>query len=102
MSSVRRTGSVEVSSNELGTLWRMRKHGSAARCALVAWPFEWEVRVVVDGNVLYTSRCEHAKDVFSLAEEWKARLSAEGWTAVVPQVRLKATERDTSADGSGT
>jgi hypothetical protein len=58
---------------------------SSARCALMAWPEGWELRVLVDGEVLLSERCDNAEQAFQLAENWKQRMLAQGWRQVLPR-----------------
>jgi hypothetical protein len=71
--------------NDVGTLWTMRRQDYAARCALIAWPDDWELRVLVNGEVLLAERCERADEAFTLAERWKQRMLDQGWRQVLPR-----------------
>lgn len=70
--------------DDVGTLWTMRQRGSRARCALMAWSDEWELRVLIDGETLLSERCATAADAFALAKTWKQRMLEHGWLQVVP------------------
>jgi hypothetical protein len=70
--------------NDVGTLWTMRRQGLAARCALIAWPGDWELRVLVDGEILLTERCPRGNEAFALAERWRGRMLKQGWEQLVP------------------
>jgi hypothetical protein len=72
------------SSNDVGTLWTLRRSDGRARCALLSWPEDWELRVLVDGDMHLARRCPHADAAFALAERWKRQLLAEGWRQIVP------------------
>jgi hypothetical protein len=69
---------------DVGTLWTLEHEGHTARCALFAWKTTWEVRVLVDREVLLTQHCDRTDQTFSLAEQWKRRLLTDGWRQVVP------------------
>jgi hypothetical protein len=69
---------------DVGTLWTLRQQGHTARCALLAWRSSWELRVLVDREILLTERCERGTETFALAERWKRRLLGQGWEQVVP------------------
>jgi hypothetical protein len=69
---------------DAGTLWTMRQSDKRARCALLAWPAEWELRIVVDGRTLQSQRCPRGADAFALAERWKERMVEHDWTPIVP------------------
>ena len=71
-------------SNDVGTLWTMRRLGFHARCALIALPSEWELRIVVDGEELLSERCPRGAEAFRLADQWRARMIQQGWTQVKP------------------
>jgi hypothetical protein len=69
---------------DAGTLWTMRHFDQRARCALLAWPSEWELRVIVDGRTLLSQRCPRGSEAFELAETWRQRMVAQHWTQIVP------------------
>jgi hypothetical protein len=76
-------GSRQVTPNDVGTLWTMRRVGHRARCALMAWPQGgWELRVVVDGGIVHAERCPRGHEAFALADEWKDHMLAQGWHQV--------------------
>ena len=70
--------------NDVGTLWTMRRLGCLARCALMAWPADWELRVLVDGEILLAERCPRGAEAFALADEWRSRMLDQGWLQIVP------------------
>lgn len=72
------------SRNDVGTLWTMRRGDHSARCALMERIGGWELRVVIDGEVLLSERCPRGNAAFALAELWKLRMSDDGWRQVVP------------------
>ncbi len=69
---------------DAGTLWTMRHLDQRARCALLAWPAEWELRVIVDGRTLLSQRCPRGAEAFELAETWRRRMVEQHWTQIVP------------------
>ena len=69
---------------DVGTLWSMRRNGRSARCALIAWPGTFELRVLVDGQSMLTERCDGAAEAFTLAAAWKRRMTDKGWHQVTP------------------
>jgi hypothetical protein len=91
--------------DDVGTLWTMRRPGRQARCALFARPGSWELRILIDGDVLLAERCPRGNDAFALAARWKDRMLAQGWEQVVPNstrpcpraVSRRATPRPSSA-----
>ena len=70
--------------NDVGTLWTMRRLGCVARCALMAWPADWELRVLVDGDTLLSERCPRGAEAFALADKWRSRMLDQGWLQIVP------------------
>jgi hypothetical protein len=84
---MRRTprASREDTPNDVGTLWTMQRWGTRARCALMAWPEGWELRVLVDGEPLLEERCARADEAFALADTWKHRMREQGWQQIVPR-----------------
>lgn len=65
--------------HDVGTLWTLRRATLAARCALIAWPEGWEVRVLIDGDIRKTERCDRGDGAFALAARWKRRMLERGW-----------------------
>jgi hypothetical protein len=79
---------------DVGTLWTMRRLGCMARCALMAWPTDWELRVLVDGDILLSERSPRGAEAFALADEWRYRMLDQGWLQIVPaSERRKQTVR---------
>jgi len=52
---------------------------SSARCVLLAMPIGLEVRVLMDGSILRTERCERHDQAFALAARWCDRMMDRGW-----------------------
>jgi hypothetical protein len=71
---------------DVGTLWMMRRSDHVVRCALLAWPVDWELRVVVDGLTLLSERCPRGAEAFQLGERWRGRMIDQGWQQIVPAV----------------
>jgi hypothetical protein len=65
----------------------MERAKSRARCALFAWPSHWEVRVLVDGQMVRSEDCRRGAEGFAVAEGLKNRMFDEGWTQIVPPGR---------------
>lgn len=70
--------------NDVGTLWIMRRSDHSARCALMERLGDWELRVVINGDMLLSERCPRGNAAFALAEQWKRRMLDDGWRQVVP------------------
>jgi hypothetical protein len=71
--------------SDVGTLWTMRRLDHYARCAVMAWPGEWELRVIVDGDTLLAERSPRGAEAFALADQWKRRMLNRGWHQVTPR-----------------
>ena len=69
---------------DTGTMWTMRHFDQRARCALLVWPAEWELRVIVDGQTLLSQRCPRGSEAFALADTWRRRMVEQDWTPIVP------------------
>lgn len=70
--------------HDVGTLWTMRRSGHSARCALITRRGRWELRVLIDRDLLLADRCDGPADAFSVAERWKEQMLLDGWLQVVP------------------
>ncbi|HEY2852436.1 MAG TPA: hypothetical protein VGJ18_06290 [Gemmatimonadaceae bacterium] len=80
----RKASPLEGTPYDAGTLWTMRHFSQRARCALLAWPTEWELRVIVDGQTLLSERSSRGEEAFALAETWRQRMVEQHWTQIVP------------------
>jgi hypothetical protein len=69
---------------DVGTLWTMRRSGHSARCALIARRGHWELRVLIDRDLLLEERFDGVPDAFSVAGRWKEQMLLDGWKQVVP------------------
>jgi hypothetical protein len=78
--------------DDVGTLWTMRRGAHTARCALMARPMRWELRVLVDQETLLSAPCVLPGEAFVLAERWKDRLLEQGWLQIVPRPNRVPTE----------
>jgi len=87
--------------NDVGTLWSMRRHDCQARCALIAWPSDWELRILVDGEILLAERCPRGAEAFAIAERWRNRMLGRGWQQVTPRSpRQRAREQGETGETS--
>ena len=75
--------------NDVGTLWTVQRLEYRARCALVARLEGWELRVLVDGTLLITERCELAAEAFALADSLMQRMIHDGWQQGIPRRALR-------------
>ena len=69
---------------DVGTLWTMQRSDRCARCALLTGTSDWELRVLVEGDVLLTEHCNTAADAFEVAERWRLRMLGRGWEQLRP------------------
>jgi hypothetical protein len=90
MRSQKRGSPRQQTANDVGTLWTMQRRDRSARCALMACPGHWELRVLVDGDILLSECCARPNDAFVLAEQWKRRMLERGWQQIVPRVESRA------------
>lgn len=60
---------------DVGTLWTMRRRAHNARCALLTHEGDWELRVMVEGDVVLTQRCRRGAEAFRIAAVWKDRMT---------------------------
>ena len=74
----------EEAPEDVGTLWTMVRQARTSRCALMAWPRAWELRVVAGGDTLLSARCDRPGEAFVLAEQWKQRMLEQGWRQILP------------------
>jgi hypothetical protein len=79
---------------DVGTLWTMQRQDLTARCALLAWPDGWELRVLVDGQPMLTERCSRSEEAFSIAERWKLHLVERSWRQIVPKRAAMTPQAD--------
>ena len=88
---------VAQSPDDVGTLWTLARRGQTARCALMAWPGTWEVRVLVDGKILEAQRCARGAEAFKLADDLKKEMILRGWRQLLPNVALRREDAAISA-----
>jgi hypothetical protein len=79
---------------DVGTLWTMQRQDLTARCALLAWPDGWELRVLVDGKPMLTERCSRSDEAFKIADQWKLHLVERSWRQIVPRPAAMAPQAD--------
>ena len=85
------------SPRDIGTLWTLIRRESAAVCSLFATGAGLELRVLVDGTILRSDRCDSHAHAFELAERWRTRLLERGWTRVVRTCHALARDRGASS-----
>ena len=97
--SVPNTEASRNSPLDVGTLWTMTRLGHSARCVVMAWPGEWELRVLVDGEELLSERRPRGDEAFTLCEQLKVRMLDAGWQQVVPNPRQRGRTRRVDVTG---
>jgi hypothetical protein len=56
----------------------------------MSWPGSWELRILVDDEILLAERCPRGGEAFEIAEVWQRRMLDQGWRQVVPnEARLE-------------
>ena len=78
---------------DVGTLWTLRREEYTARCTLLSWSPDWELRVVMEQDILLAKRCRSTVDAFELAEHWRRGLLEHGWEQVIPMAPLPTVSR---------
>ena len=76
---------------DVGTLWTLRREEYTARCSLFSWSPDWELRVVMEEDILLAKRCETTVDAFELAEHWRRGLIEHGWEQIIPMSPQRPT-----------
>jgi hypothetical protein len=92
---LRRKSRQRFEPQDVGTLWTLRREEYTARCILLSWSPDWELRVVIGSDILLAKRCRSTGDAFELAEHWRRGLREHGWEQIVP------TTSPTSTSGQG-
>lgn len=65
---------------ELDDLFRLSKGTKSARCTIWSHWSGWELKLLVDGELLQTQVCRAEDEVFSTGARWKAAMIEKGWT----------------------
>jgi hypothetical protein len=82
----------------VGTLWTLRREEYTASCSLLSWSPGWELRVLMQNDVLLSQRCSTTADAFELAEHWRRGLLEHGWQQIIPMPGIGAAFRDGRRD----
>lgn len=64
----------------LEDLYILTRNAHNAVCELWTHWAGWELRLMIDGDTIQTQVCRAEKDVRDTSAEWRARLTAKGWT----------------------
>ena len=84
MASRNRKSRQRFEPQDVGTLWTLRREEYTARCTLLSWSPDWELRVVMEQDILLAKRCRSTVDAFELAEHWRRGLLEHGWEQIIP------------------
>lgn len=84
MNRSRSVGTSSDSERDIGTLWTLKRGESTALCSLSVIYDGLELRVVMDGTILRSDRCDRHEKAFELAERWRTRMMDRGRMKVMP------------------
>jgi hypothetical protein len=106
MASRNRKSRQQFEPQDVGTLWTLRRDEYTSRCTLLSWSPDWELRVVMEKDILLAKRCRTTADAFELAEHWRLGLLAHGWEQIIPMAphpsMLRTRKRNGAAESHGT
>ncbi len=85
---------------DVGTLWTLRRDEYTARCTLLSWSPDWELRVVIEKDILLAKGCRTTVDAFELAEHWRRGLLEHGWEQVIPIAPQLPASRERQRNGA--
>ena len=85
---------------DVGTLWTLRRDEYTARCCLLSWSPDWELRVVMENDVLVAKRCRTTAEAFELAEHWRCGLMEHGWEPIGPTTSGMSPARNGKRNGA--
>lgn len=100
MASRNRNSRPQFEPQDVGTLWTLRRDEYTARCTLFSWSPDWELRVVMEDDILLAKRCENTADAFELAEHWRRGLIEHGWEQIIPMSPQRPAARDRKPSGT--
>ena len=64
---------------EEASWWTLRKDDRVATCRMFSHEFGHELRLDIDGEVLFTEVCRSDEEIVSCQEKWRAALELKGW-----------------------
>ncbi len=97
---LRRKARQRFEPQDVGTLWSLRREEYSARCILLSWSPDWELRVVMEQDVLLAKRCRTTVDAFELAEHWRLGLLEHGWQQIIPMASSMSAPRQRKRHGA--
>ena len=100
MASRKRKSGHRFEPHDVGTLWTLRRDEYTARCRLLSWSPDWELRVVMEKDILLAKRCRTTADAFELAEHWRKGLLEHGWEQIIPMTSGMSAAREGRRNGT--
>jgi len=100
MASRNRKSRQRFEPQDVGTLWTLRREEYTARCHLLSGSPGWELRVVMEQDVLLAKRCRSPIDAFELAEHWRLGLLEHGWQQIIPISSSMSVPRQRKRNGA--
>ena len=100
MASRKRNYRQRFEPRDVGTLWTLRREEYTARCTLCAWSQDWELRVMMEEDILLAKRCVNTADAFELAEHWRRGLLEHGWEQIIPMSPLRPATHEQTRSGT--
>ena len=100
MASRERKSRQRFEPQDAGTLWTLRRDEYTARCSLLSWSPDWELRVVMEEDILLAKRCPTTAEAFELAEHWRHGLLEHGWEQIIPMPSGQSPSRQGRRNGT--
>jgi hypothetical protein len=63
----------------LGPMWTVTKNGRTAACSLATHVLGWELRILLDGELIRSEVCKTEPGVFDTSDGWRRDCEAKGW-----------------------
>ena len=100
MASRNRKSRQQFEPQDVGTLWTLRRDEYTARCSLLSWSPDWELRVVMEEDILLAKRCRTTAEAFELAEHWRLGLLEHGWGQIIAMPSGLSSSRQGRRNGT--
>src|SRR5215204_4654039 len=100
MASRNRKSRQRFEPQDVGTLWTLRREEYTARCILLSWSPNWELRVVMEKDILLAKRCRTTAEAFDLAEHWRRGLLPHGWEQIIRMASRSPGPREHKDNGA--
>ncbi len=66
-------------------LWTLARAGAVTTAELWVLPTGWQIRMLVNGDVVATSAVAGCAAARAISDQWRAGLLTDGWITVRPQ-----------------